>query len=184
MKAENDKFVAIHYTLKDDDGNLIDSSRDSQPLGYIQGNNYLLPKLEERINGCEEGETFSIVREATDGYGEYDPNALIEVPRENFETEAPVEIGMQFQAMTPYGAQIVTVKKVDEKTVTVDSNHALAGKRLHFDVEVIEVRDPSDEEKKLLNSNEGCGCGGDCSCGGDCGGDCSSGGCGGCSGCC
>ena len=95
-----------------------------------------------------------------------------------FETDMPIEVGMAFQAMTAVGPQIVRVTKVGEDKITVDANHELAGVRLHFDVEVAEVRDATEEE---LNP-QSCGCGG-CGggCGGNCGDDCNcGGGCGGC----
>lgn len=187
MKVEKNKFVTINYTLKDDDGNVIDSSVGKEPLPYIHGNNYLLPKLEEQIEGLEEGAKFSTVLEPADGYGERDEKMIAKVPRSNFETDVDIEVGMQFQADTPYGPQIVTVTQVDDNDITIDANHELAGVRLHFDVEVLSVRDATADELNQLNScscGGGCGgnCGGGCEgdCGGECGGNCGEeGGCGG-----
>lgn len=180
MQITKDKFVQIHYTLKDDEGDLIDSSVEKEPLCYIHGNNYLLPKLEAELEGKVAGDKFTAVLEAVDGYGERDEKMVASVPRENFDSSVPVEVGMQFQADTPYGPQIVKVIEVNETSVKVDANHELAGVRLHFDVEVIDVRDATEEE--IASMSQGCSCGG---CGGDCGGDCScDGGCeGGCGGC-
>ncbi len=172
MKVEKNKFVTINYTLKDDDGNVIDSSVGKEPLPYIHGNNYLLKKLEDQIEGLEPGAKFSTVLEPADGYGERDESMVAKVPRKNFDTSAPIEVGMQFQADTPYGPQIVTVTQIDDDNITVDANHELAGVRLHFDVEIISVRDATADEIDQLNN---CSCGGNC--GGDCGGNC--GGCGG-----
>lgn len=183
MKAEDNKAVKINYILKGDDGNIIDQS-NGEPLFFIMGQNYILPKLEEQIKGQEPGYKFSIVLEAKDGYGEYQENLVTDVARENFETDMPIQVGMQFQAMSPMGPMIVRVTKVADDKITVDGNHELAGQRLHFDVEIVEVRDATEEE---LNPPRGCcggGCGGDCSggCGGEgdcnCGGGCGEGGCG------
>lgn len=172
MTAENDKVVSIHYTLKDDLGKLIDTSVGNAPLEYVQGRNYILPKLEEAILGKNVGDKVSVTLEPADGYGEYNDKLIAKVPRDNFEADFPIEVGMKFQAMTPSGPSIVTVKEVAENEITVDANHELAGVRLHFDVEVVEVRDATEDELASGMVGGGCGCGG-------CGGGCGEGGCGG-----
>lgn len=175
MTVEKNKFVEIHYTLKDDAGELIDSSTSGEPLGYVHGKNYLLPKLEELIEGKNPGDKFSVVLEPADGYGERNEKLVAKVPRENFDSSVEIEVGMAFQADTPMGPQIVKVIEVSDSEITVDGNHELAGVRLHFDVEVVSVRDATEDE--LNGGCGGCGgCnGGSCNCEGDCG----SGGCGG-----
>ena len=174
MKIEKDKWVAIHYTLKDDDGNVIDSSVGAAPLGYIHGNGYLIVGLENELNGREAGDKFSCKIAPIDGYGEYDPDLVKDVPRSQFEFDGEIEKGMQFQAMSPQGPIILTVLEVNGDTVKLDGNHALAGKNLNFDVEVVEVREPTEEELNPQGCGGGCGgCGGGC----DCSGDCGSGGC-------
>ena len=177
MKIEKNKWVAIHYTLKDDEGNTIDSSVGREPLGYLHGNGYLIFGLENELEGKEEGAKFTCKIAPKDGYGEFDPALIIDVDRSQFETEQPIEVGMQFQVMTPQGPAIVTVKEVGDDKIKIDGNHELAGKNLNFDVEVVEVREPTEAE---LNP-QGCGgCGGGCGDGGcNCGSDCGSG-CGGC----
>ncbi len=182
MLCEKDKVVSINYTLKGDDGNIIDSSEGKAPLEYLHGRNYLLPKLEEMITGKNPGDKFSAVLEAKDGYGEYNPDLVVDVPRSDFDTSMPIETGMAFQAMTDQGPRIVYVKEVKEDSVTIDGNHDLAGKRLHFDIEILDVREATVDELQSGMVGGGCGgCGGGC--GGDCGGDCNcGGGCGGCGG--
>lgn len=182
MTVENDKVVSIHYTLKNDDGETIDSSVGSSPLDYVQGRNYLLPKLEEACIGKNPGDKFNVVLEAKDGYGEYNDQLVVDVPRSQFDSSAPIEEGMQFQAMTEAGPQIVTVKKVTDDMITIDGNHDLAGVRLHFDIEIVDVREATaDELQSGMVGGSGCGCGGNCGdggCGGGCEGGCGSGGCG------
>jgi len=174
MKIEKNKWVAIHYTLKDDDGNKIDSSIGGQPLGFPQGNGYLISGLEKALEGKEEGEKFSVKIPPEEGYGIYDEALRVDVARDRFEMDGDIEIGMQFQMITPQGPAIVRVVELGDKFVKIDANHELAGKNLNFDVEIVEVRDATEEE---LNPS---GCGG---CGGDCGGcgegcNCSDGSCG------
>ena len=171
MTITKNSFVAIDYTLSGDDGEVIDTSKGKTPLEYIHGNGYLIPGMESALEGKSEGDEFSIVIEPKDGYGEYDNNLVSEVKRDQFETDAQIEVGMQFQAMTAYGPQIVTVTKVTDSAITVDANHELAGKTLHFDVKVVSVREATKDELDALSS----GCGGSC---GGCGGECGDGGCG------
>ena len=180
MKIEKNKMVKIHYTLKDDDGNVIDSSEGKEALEYLHGVGMLIPGMERELENREKGDKFSAVIEPKDGYGEYRPEYVVEVPRDRFDTNVEIEVGQKFQADTPTGAMLVTVTKVTPENITIDSNHELAGKNLHFDVEVVDVRDATEEEIAPYTA-EGCGGGGG-SCGG-CGGGCSDGGCGSCGGC-
>ena len=180
MKIGKNTVVTINYTLKGDDGNIIDSSVGQDPLIYMHGNNYLLPKLEEKLEGHEPGDKITADLTPSEGYGEYDENMIAEIPRENFEIEGEIAVGSKFQAGTPQGPAIVTVTKVTDSVITVDANHDLAGKNLHFEVEVLEVREASQEEIAMMEEGCGCSCGGNCGgCGGDCGSDCG-GSCGGC----
>lgn len=168
MKIENNKWVAIHYTLKDENGNEIDSSIGGAPLGYVHGKGYLILGLENALNGKEAGDKFHAVIQPEDAYGKYDPQLVMQIDRNRFDFEGQIEEGMQFQAMTPQGPSILTVTKIEDDKITVDANHQLAGKVLNFDVEVVEVRDATEEEL-----NPSCSCGGGCGgCGGNCGEDC------------
>ena len=171
MKIEKDKVVQIHYVLKDKDGTEIDSSKETGPLQYVHGNGYLIKGLESQLEGKEPGAKFTAFVEAKDAYGEYDEKLVVDVPRSQFDSSTEIEVGMQFQAESAVGPAIVTVKKVSPETITIDANHELAGKDLNFDVEVVDVRDMTEEETAQMKS----GCGGDCSCDGGCGGGCSSG---------
>ena len=177
MKIENDKWVEIHYTLKNDEGQQLDSSVGSEPLGYVHGRGYLIPGLEAQLEGKAAGDKFSCTIQPKDGYGERDERLVAELTKDRFETDAEIEVGMQFQVMTPAGPTIVTVIEVNGDKVKIDGNHEMAGKVLNFDIEVVEVRDTTEEELAQLESGCGSGCGG---CGGCGGGECSSDGCGGC----
>lgn len=175
MKIEKNKMVKIHYTLKDDEGQVIDSSVGKEALEYLHGEGMLIPGMERELENREIGDKFSAVIEPKDGYGEYNPEYVVEVPRDRFDANTEIEIGQKFQADTPSGMMLVTVTKVTPENVTIDSNHELAGKRLHFEVEVVDIRDATSEELEPYQYGDSCGCGG--SCGDGCG---SCGGCGGC----
>jgi len=175
MKIEKNKVVSIHYTLTDDDGNKIDSSVGSEPLTYYHGNGFLIPGLENELEGKSAGDKFTAVIQPADGYGVYDSRLVSSIPRERFEIDGEITVGMQFQVQTPGGVAIVRVIEVGDKEIKIDGNHELAGKVLHFDVEVTDVHEPSEEEKMQYESICSSGCGGGCGgCGGNCGGDCGS----------
>jgi FKBP-type peptidyl-prolyl cis-trans isomerase SlyD len=146
MVVAADKVVLIHYTLKNDEGKVIDSSAGGDPLAYIHGHGNLIPGLERELEGKPTGERLSVKIAPTDGYGERNPSLLQRVPKRSFGGSA-VKPGMQFQAQTSSGeARIATVTGVQGDMVMVDMNHPLAGENLHFEVEITEIRDATEEE--------------------------------------
>jgi len=146
MQIANDVVVSIEYTLTDDQGNVIDSSAGGEPLAYLHGAGNIIPGLEAALEGKIVGDAFKISIAPADGYGEKNDDMLQQVPREMFQGVDVIEAGMQFHAQTDHGMQVITVSAVDGDLVTVDGNHPLAGQNLHFDVKVLEVRAPSEEE--------------------------------------
>lgn len=147
MQIKPEKVVSIDYTLKDDDGNVLDSSKESEPLSFIYGNGSIIPGLEKALDGKSTGEEISVTVEPEEGYGEYDESLIIQVTKDKFQDPDNVQEGMQVQAQSQDGnVQILTVKSVEGDQVTLDANHPLAGQRLSFDVAVSDVREPSQEE--------------------------------------
>lgn len=142
-----DKVVTIHYVLKDNEGNELDSSKGKDPLVYLQGASNIIVGLEEELEGKTIGDTVDAVISPEKGYG-VPVDALIQtVPREAFgEAIDDIGVGKRFQAETEQGPVPVVVTAVDDKTVTVDGNHPLAGKELHFNVSISDVRDATEEE--------------------------------------
>lgn len=148
MQIENKKVVAMNYTLKDDKGTVIDSSEGRPPLAYIQGSGQIIPGLERQMEGKKVGDKVNAVIAPEDGYGLYLPEMVQEVPLNGFQGESneQVTLGMQVRVETSNGPAIAQVTKVEGEVVTLDMNHPLADKTLHFDVEVMEVRDATTEE--------------------------------------
>ncbi|GAB4032311.1 FKBP-type peptidyl-prolyl cis-trans isomerase [Spirosoma gilvum] len=142
MNITKNKVAAIHYTLRDDQGNILDSSQGRDPLYYLHGAQNLIPGMEEGLEGRTTGDHFQIDVAPEKGYGKRDPKLVEAVPLQAFGGQN-VEVGMQFQTND---GQVITVTKVEPDTITVDANHPLADQNLHFDVEVIEVRDASADE--------------------------------------
>ncbi|HKL78699.1 MAG TPA: peptidylprolyl isomerase [Gammaproteobacteria bacterium] len=146
MQAEKNRVVTIEYTLKDGDDQVIDTSEGREPLAYIHGNGMLIPGLESALEGKEPGAEVNVTLAPEDGYGERDDSMVLQIPREQFEGVDQIEPGMQFQAETDEGVQILTVLEAGDNEVTVDGNHPLAGVTLNFDVNVQDVREAEQEE--------------------------------------
>ena len=179
MNIKENVFVSFDYRLSLDSGEEIDKSPAGQPLGFITGAGQIIPGLEKEMMGMSEGDTVKISVEPEDGYGPVNPQLFQEVKREQFPADMDIKPGMTFQSQGPQGPMIINVSEIkDESTVVIDLNHPLAGKRLHFDVNITGVRDLTSEEAASLSSACGCGCGSDQNRG------CESGGCGSEGGCC
>jgi FKBP-type peptidyl-prolyl cis-trans isomerase SlyD len=142
MQITKDKVAAIHYTLTDKEGTVIDSSEGREPLQYLHGAGNLIIGMEEGLEGKTKGDKFSLKIAPEKGYGEKDDSLVQRVPRSAF-GEQDIKPGMQFS--TNQGG-VVTVTNVGLDAVTVDANHPLAGVELSFAVEVMEVRNATNEE--------------------------------------
>ncbi len=146
MQIEQHKVVTLNYTLKDDEGNVIDQSQDGS-FAYLHGMNNIVPGLEKALSGMTAGQTRAVSVSPEEGYGARDDSRVQAVPRDMFPADSEIEPGMQFHAQGPDGQSlVVTVVGSDSDTVTVDGNHPLSGMQLHFDVQVVDVRDASQEE--------------------------------------
>ncbi|WP_027849739.1 FKBP-type peptidyl-prolyl cis-trans isomerase [Marinospirillum minutulum] len=155
MQVAANKVVAIHYTLTNGEGQVLDSSQGGNPLFYLHGHNNIIPGLEKQLEGCSVGDDFEVAVEPAEGYGERDDNLKQQVPREAFQGVESIEPGMQFQTEGPGGAMVVTVTEVEEATVTIDANHPLAGVALNFKGSVESVRDAREEEVEHGHPHEG-----------------------------
>lgn len=184
MKITQNAVVEFSYELEVD-GQVVDHTTKERPLDYIHGTGSLLPKLEAHIEGMEPGDKFDVTLVPADGYGEVDPNRIIDLPKAAFEVNGEIREdllvpGNTIPMMNSMGGVIPgVVIEVSEDSVKMDLNHQMAGKTLHFTGEVISVREAT--EKELTEGLHGefvhtCGCGG-CH-GGDCGGGCEGGHCG------
>lgn len=147
MQISVHKVVTIDYTLTDDQGNVIDSSKGGDPLAYIHGIGNIIPGLESALEGKKAGDALKVSVPPQEGYGERDDSMMQAVPRQMFETPEEIQVGMQFHTMTENGQpMVVTVVETSPETITVDANHPLAGQTLNFDVTIVEVRDATAEE--------------------------------------
>lgn len=146
MKIQNNSYVSIHYTLTSDDGQVIDSSLDRDPLNYIQGLHMIVPGLEKEMLDHQKDDKFNVKVSSAEGYGERNDELIQELELSLFNGVEKVEVGMSFYAQTPNGPMPLTVTQVTDTHAIVDANHPLAGQNLNFEIEVVAVREATEEE--------------------------------------
>jgi FKBP-type peptidyl-prolyl cis-trans isomerase SlyD len=146
MKISKGKVASIHYALKDTAGEVLESSKGQAPLDYLHGYGNIIVGLEKALEGKAAGEKIQAVIPPEDGYGIREESLVKTLPLSNFQNQNEVEVGAQFQAETSEGPRLATVTHVDDQNVTVDLNHPLADQTLSFDIDVIEVREATEEE--------------------------------------
>jgi FKBP-type peptidyl-prolyl cis-trans isomerase SlyD len=145
MKIEKDRVVRFHYTVSEPGQEPLESSKERDPMAILVGHGNIIPGLEKALEGHEAGDAFGVDVGAADAYGERRDGMSQRVPKKHF-NERRLEPGMQVVLNTNFGPRAVTVQKVGMSVVDVDLNHPMAGKDLHFDIEVVEVREASPEE--------------------------------------
>lgn len=146
MQIADNKVVSIHYTLKNPAGEVIDSSEGNDPLMYLHGASNIIPGLEKELLGKQAGDKLNVTVQPDEGYGQVHQEMVQEVPRDAFQGVDDIQVGQRFEAESNQGPISVVVTAVTDDTVTVDGNHPLAGMVLDFNVEVVDVRDASEEE--------------------------------------
>ncbi len=145
-KVDDGKVVAMHYTLQVD-GKVVDSSEGGEPLQFIQGMGHIIPGLEHQLYDMEVGQSKSVTVPPKEGYGETDASAFMDVPREAFPDNVPLDKGTELELRDQGGNPVYArVDNVTDQNVRLDMNHPLAGKELHFDVRIAGVRPATDEE--------------------------------------
>jgi len=155
LTIQKDRVASVHYRgTFTDNGEEFDSSKGSDPLQFLVGSGQMIPGFEKALLGAAMGDKKTFSLEADEAYGPKDPNGVQEVPRNDFPPEA--EAGMVFGAEMPDGKnRPVRVIGVSDEMVTVDFDHELAGERLTFEVEVMEIREATDEEKSHGHAHNG-----------------------------
>ena len=146
MHIEKNRVVQLHYTLRDEQGTVVDSSSGRDPLTYLHGKGNIIPGLEQALAGKAAGDKFEVTVAPEKGYGLRDDRLVQIVPRSKFGEAAELAPGMQVRASGPQGARLVMITRVERDFVTIDANHPLAGRTLHFTVEIAEVRKATHDE--------------------------------------
>jgi FKBP-type peptidyl-prolyl cis-trans isomerase SlyD len=157
MQVADNMAVSIHYTLTNDDGEVLDSSIGDEPLVYLHGTGNIISGLEDALLGKALGDKFNVRIAAKDAYGEQNNEMIQVISRDMFEGIDEIEVGMQFHADVSSGSGEVTIVKIEGDDITIDGNHPLAGVALTFDVEVVATR-PATKEEAEHGHIHGAGC--------------------------
>lgn len=174
MKISTNKFVALSYDLnvgENEERELMERATDETPLEFIFGTNSMLEAFEKNVDGLSEGDSFDFVLTPDQAYGEYDDEAVVDLPRHIFEQDGVLNEEVIFEGntvpmMDTNGNRLNgSVVEVKDDVITMDFNHPLAGETLNFTGKVLTVRESTPEEIAALFAPQGCGCGSGCSCG-------------------
>lgn len=145
----------MEYTLQVD-GEEIDSSKGQEPLQFLVGHGNIIAGLEREMIGMKVGESKDVVVQPADGYGEYDDEAYMDVPRGEFPQDMPVEDGLELSVRDDQGqSRYARIDGIEGDTVTLNFNHPLAGDELHFNVKIVELREPTSEELEHGHVHQG-----------------------------
>ncbi|MCR6495621.1 peptidylprolyl isomerase [Thermomonas sp. S9] len=146
MKIEKDRVVRFHYAVAEAGQAPMERSKDvGEPLAILFGRGQIIPGLEKAMEGRQAGDSFKAAVAAAEAYGERREGLIQRIPKKNF-GDMKLEPGMQVVLNTNFGPRAVTIEKVGMSVVDVDLNHPMAGKDLEFDIEVVDVREASEEE--------------------------------------
>lgn len=146
MQIGPETVVTFHYTLRDESGNELETSRGGQPPVYLHGANNIIPGLEKAMVGKVGGDLFTATLQPEDGYGEHQADRTQRVPVKHLVYRGKLSPGDVVQLSTADGMRAVTVIKAGRHTADIDTNHPLAGKTLVFDIEVLDTRAATEEE--------------------------------------
>lgn len=146
MKIQKNTVVTLNYTLKNSAGEILDTSEGREPLVYLHGVGGLIPGLEDELEGKEKGNSFNTVISPENAYGTRRDDLLHVVPKSGFQGDEEMQIGMQVQLETEQGPAIATISEIEGENVTLDLNHPLADMELHFAVDVMDLRDATEDE--------------------------------------
>jgi len=146
MPIEDRKVVSFHYTLTDEAGAQLETSRERDPMAYLHGYRNIIPGLENAMAGKDAGDTFEVTVPPVEAYGERNPDSVQRISAKHFSNIKQLSPGQMVSLQTKQGPIQAVIVKIGRFNVDVDANHPLAGKTLTFDVEIIDVRDATKEE--------------------------------------
>jgi FKBP-type peptidyl-prolyl cis-trans isomerase SlyD len=170
MTITKNTVVTFDYTLKDAEGKVLDTSTGKEPVEYLHGYSQIIKGVEDNLEGKASGDNFAFVVEPANGYGEYDEQLLLSVPKSKIEGDDNIDVGSPITVRMKDGERIFTIVRVDKDDVVLDGNHPLAGVSLYFDVTIRDARTASAEEIEHGHSHDDAGCCDTCDeCESDCG---------------
>ena len=139
--------VTVHYTgTFPDDGEVFDTSRDKEPMTFLVGHKNMIPGFEAGVMGASVGDGVEFTLEPSDAYGDVEEGRVVSTPREHFPAEMPLELGLQLVADIGGHPQPFTIVGFSDVEVKCDFNHPMAGKTLHFQVDIVDIRKATEDE--------------------------------------
>jgi FKBP-type peptidyl-prolyl cis-trans isomerase SlyD len=154
-KIQDGLVVSMDYTLLVD-GEVLDTSTGHGPLEFLQGAGNIIPGLEQELYGMAVGESKMVIVQPEDGYGILDADALVDVPREQFPSDIPMEVGVEITVTDESGNPMnARIDSVNDDNIILDFNHPLAGKELHFEIKIVALREATDEENEHGHAHDG-----------------------------
>lgn len=139
-------LVSFEYTLKDEAGEQIESNVGGEALTYVHGLGQIVPGLEKALEGMQIGETKTVVVSPEEGYGQVDPQAVVEIPKDQVPKDAH-QVGATIQARNEDGQMMIAqVSAIKDNTIIMDFNHPFAGQTLNFEIKVLEISVPEDQQ--------------------------------------
>jgi len=173
--VDKNLVVSMDYELTVDNA-VIDSSEENDPIVFLQGVGNIVPGLEKAIQGMKVGESKEVEVKAAEAYGEFDPENFIEVPKNEFPEDIPLVVGTEIGVNDENGDELTAfIEEVDLEKITLNFNHPLAGKDLHFKVKITDIREATAEELEhghIHYDEHECNCGEGDDCCGENGGEC------------
>lgn len=146
MQIADRTVVQFHYTLKNTAGETLESSRDTEPTAYLHGSDGILPALEKELAGKQPGDTLTVTLSPADAFGELRKDSQQRVSAKYLRHEGKLRPGQVVHLNTDDGGITATVVKVGKFSVDVDLNHPLAGQTVTFEIDIVDVREATDEE--------------------------------------
>ena len=148
MTIVKHSIATLHYTLKDDAGEILDVADENNPFLYMHGVGGMIPGLEKALENKAAGDHIVVSVPPAEAYGERNPSLTQDVPRDMFSgiEDEEMVVGAQFQAQTDQGVEIITVAAIEDDIIKIDGNHPMAGETLHFDVTILDIREATEEE--------------------------------------
>lgn len=148
MDVRKNSVITLHYTIRDDNDALLETTVGKTPLSFIFGLEQILPGIEDMLKGKTAGDTLELTIPMDKAYGERDESLTSTLPLAAFQGVAEIKPGMHFEMPHAEGVHVATVIEVKGRDVIIDNNHPLAGKNLHVHVEVLDIRDMNPEERE------------------------------------
>ena len=155
MNIAKDMVVSFDYTLKNENGEILDASKENEPLTYIHGKGHMIPGLEKNMEGKTSGDSFSVTLKPEEAYGQYNEKLVFEMEKDKLGHIENMQEGMHVKMQTEKGLVLFKILTIGDAMIKLDANHPLAGVDLYFDIAVKDIREATKEELEHGHIHDG-----------------------------